>query len=104
MWHASYVERNIARSRGFDKLLSCIRGFDGISCMQETEILMFHQMEVKTMTNFHHPAVYARMLWARKKLAEALDRHEKKDAEKISALIDRMQLERWKAECLKNVS
>lgn len=56
------------------------------------------------MTNFHHPAVYARMLWARKKLAEALDRHEKKDAEKISALIDRMQLERWKAECLKNVS
>ena len=72
--------------------------------MQETEILMFHQMEVKTMTNFHHPADYARMLWARKKLAEALDRHEKKDAEKISALIDRMQLERWKAECLKNVS
>ena len=56
------------------------------------------------MTNFHHPAVYARMLQARKELAEALDRHEKKDAEKISALIDRMQLERWKAECLKNVS
>ena len=56
------------------------------------------------MTNFYHPAVYARMLQARKELAEALDRQEKKAAEKISALIDRMQLERWKAECLKNVS
>ncbi len=56
------------------------------------------------MTNLYHPAVYSRMLSARKELAEAFDQKEEKDAEKLSAIIDRLQLACWKAECLKNAS
>ena len=56
------------------------------------------------MMKLYHPAVYSQMLSARQELAEAFARLDIQRAAQISAVIDRLQLERWKAECLKNAS
>ena len=92
----------MVHSHSFDRIRSCIRDFDGVCCMQETEIPMFQQRRQITMTKLYHPAIYAQLLAARQELAEAYEQNEMERTLNLSAFIDRLQLVRWAECCLEN--